>query len=95
LTSALRKRELAIAAQLVAVGSTPAEAGAYAREARAQTGRFAAVDLRAFERERLAWLARRQGVETSLAQRVDRTGEPPGGVSAGALARQLFGDRHP
>jgi Helix-turn-helix domain len=95
LTPALRRRELAIAAQLVAVGATPAEAEAYARDARAQPGRFAAVDLRAFERERLAWLARRRGAETSLARHVDRTGQPPGGVQAGALARRLFGDGSP
>jgi len=95
LTPALRRRELAIARQLVAVGATAREAEAYAREAGSQAGRFAAVDLRSYERERLGWQARRQGAQAALARRIDRTGEPPAGVSgsiqAGALVRGLFG----
>jgi len=94
-TPALRRRELAIARQLVAVGATAREAEAYAREAGGQAGRFAAVDLRSYERERLGWQARRQGAQASLARRIDRTGQPPAGVSgsmqAGALVRGLFG----
>jgi len=97
LTPALRRRELAIARQLVAVGATAREAEAYAREAGAQAGRYAAVDLRSYERERLGWQARRQGAQASLARRIDRTGEPPAGVSgsvqAGALVRGLFGGK--
>jgi len=97
LTPALRRRELTIARQLVAVGATVREAEAYAREAGNQAGRFAAVDLRSYERERLGWQARRQGAQASLARRIDRTGEPPAGVSgsiqAGALVRGLFGGK--
>ncbi len=97
LTPALRRRELTIARQLVAVGATAREAEAYAREAGAQAGRFAAVDLRSYERERLGWQARRQGAQASLGRRIDRTGEPPAGVSgsiqAGALVRGLFGGK--
>ncbi len=97
LTPALRRRELAIARELVMVGATATEAEAYAREAGAQAGRFAAVDLRSYERERLGWQARRQGAQASLARRIDRTGEPPAGVSgsvqAGALVRGLFGGK--
>jgi hypothetical protein len=70
LTQTVRRRELKIACDLVAVGATPAEAEAYAREANAIPGRIAAVDLRAFERERLSWLARRQRVGTSPLLRV-------------------------
>jgi Helix-turn-helix domain len=91
LTGALRRRELAIAEQLVAVGATAAEAEAYAREARAQPGRVAPIDVRAFERERLSWKARRGGQSAAGPRRVDRTGQPPGGVQVGALMRDLFG----
>jgi hypothetical protein len=70
LTQTIRRRELNIARDLIAVGATPAEAGAYAREASAIPGRIAAVDLRAFERERLSWLGRRQRVGTPPLLRV-------------------------
>jgi len=91
LTPALRRRELAIARQLVDVGATPGEAEAYAREARSHAGRIAAVDVRSYERERLSWNARRQVERQATLHRVDRTGEPPRGVHAGSLARALFG----
>jgi len=91
LTPALRRRELAIARQLVDVGATPAEAEAYARDARSHAGRIAAVDVRSYERERLSWNARRQTERQATVHRVDRTGEPPRGVHAGSIARALFG----
>jgi len=87
----LRRRELAIARQLVDVGATPTEAEAYARDARSHTGRIAAVDIRSFERERVSWNARRQTERQASFHRVDRTGEPPRGVHAGSIARALFG----
>jgi len=93
LTPALRRRELAIARQLVDVGATPAEAEAYARDTRSHAGRIAAVDVRSFERERVSWNARRQAERQAAVHRVDRTGEPPRGVHAGSLARALFGTR--
>ncbi len=93
LTPALRRRELAIARQLVDVGATPTEAEAYARDARSHAGRIAAVDVRSFERERLSWSARRQTERQATVHRVDRTGEPPRGVHAGSIARALFGAR--
>jgi len=76
-TLPLRRRELAIGRQLVAVGATPAEAEAYARETSGLSGRIAAVDLRSFERERLGWLARRRGPNHSARRSLDRTGQPP------------------
>ncbi len=91
LTPALRRRELAIAGQLVDVGATPTEAEAYARDARSHAGRIAAVDVRSYERERLSWNARRQTERQATVHRVDRTGEPPRGVHAGSIARALFG----
>jgi hypothetical protein len=76
-TGAMRRRDLAIARQLVAAGATAAEAAAYARDASAASGRIAPVDLRSFERERLGWLARRRGKDLSERRVVDRTGQPP------------------
>ncbi len=93
LTPALRRRELAIARQLVDVGATPTEAEAYARDARSHAGRIAAVDVRSYERERLSWNARRQTERQTTVHRIDRTGEPPRGVHAGSIARTLFGAR--
>ena len=65
-TTAIRRRDLAIARQLAAAGATPEEAEAYARETATATGRMAPVDLRSFERERLGWRARRRGGSTPL-----------------------------
>jgi hypothetical protein len=76
-TASLRRRDLAIARQLVAIGATAEEAEAYAREASAVSSRIAPVDLRSFERERLGWLARRRGKDLSERRVVDRTGQPP------------------
>jgi hypothetical protein len=73
-TPAIRRRELAIAHQLVEAGATPAESEAYAREARAAPGRMAPIDLRSFERERLSWLARVRG-GGGVPRLVDRTGQ--------------------
>jgi hypothetical protein len=67
LTPTIRRRELAIARELVAVGATPAEAEAYAREASAQHGRIAAVSMRSFEQERQSWLGRRRRVTAAAA----------------------------
>jgi Helix-turn-helix domain len=75
LTEPVRRRELAIAAQLLAVGATPAEAEAYARDMASLPGRLAPVDLRSFERERPSWLARRRGDSTAARRYVDRTGQ--------------------
>jgi len=76
-TEAIRRRDLAIARQLVSAGATAAEAAAYARDASAAAGRIAPVDLRSFERERLGWLARRRGRDRAERRVVDRTGQPP------------------
>jgi hypothetical protein len=73
-TAAIRRRDLAIARQLVAAGATPDEAQDYARETSAVPGRLAPVDLRSFERERLGRRARRQREDR---RHVDRTGLPP------------------
>jgi hypothetical protein len=73
-TPTIRRRELTIAHQLVEAGATPAESEAYAREARATTGRIAPVDLRSFERERLSWLSRARG-GGGVPRLVDRTGQ--------------------
>jgi hypothetical protein len=59
-TRAMRKRDLAIARDLVDSGATAGEAEAYAREAIARAGRVAPVDLRSYERERLSWRAQRK-----------------------------------
>jgi hypothetical protein len=83
LTGPVRRRELAIAAQLVAVGATAAEAEAYARDMAALPGRLAPVDLRGFERERPSWLARRRG-GTAARRYVDRTGQGIGDPSPDA-----------
>ena len=74
LTGPVRRRELGIAAQLLAVGATPAEAEAYARDMAALGNRLAPIDLRSFERERPAWLVRHRRQER---RHVDRTGLPP------------------
>jgi hypothetical protein len=76
-TAAIRRRDMAIARQLVAAGGTAAQAEAYARETSAASGRIAPVDLRSFERERLGWLARRRGGDVSQRRVVDRSGQPP------------------
>jgi len=65
-TLSLRRRDLAIARQLVVVGATPNEAQAYARDMTSKAGRLAPVDLRSFERERLGWRAQRRGQHTHL-----------------------------
>ena len=77
LTLTMRRRDLAIARQLVAAGATPAEAESYARDTCQMAGRIAPIDLRSFERERLGWLARRRGAEQARGRFVDRTGQPP------------------
>jgi hypothetical protein len=70
-TPAMRRRDLTIARQLAAVGASPGEAEAYAREASMTPRRLSPVDLRAFERERASWLGRRHtGVGASLLARV-------------------------
>jgi len=76
-TAAIRRRDLAIARQLVAAGANAAEAEAYARESSTASGRIVPVDLRSFERERLGWLARRRGAGANQRRLVDRTGQPP------------------
>ena len=77
MTAAIRRRDLVIAAELLTTGATPSEAEAYAVETSAVGGRIAPVDLRSFERERLGWLARRQGHRREGRGYVDRTGQPP------------------
>ncbi len=84
-TAAIRRRDMAIARQLVAAGATPAQAEAYARETSAASGRIAPVDLRSFERERLGWLARRRGADVSQRRLVDRSGQPPSWRAARSL----------
>jgi hypothetical protein len=76
-TPPLRKRDLAIARDLVAVGATPLEAEGYAREMCGKSMRIAPVDLRSFERERLGWQARCRDIEHQERRGVDRTGQPP------------------
>jgi hypothetical protein len=73
----MQRRDLAIARQLAAAGAVPEEAAAFAREMTATPGRLAPVDLRAFERERLSWLARRRAGVAGTRRLVDRTGQPP------------------
>jgi hypothetical protein len=75
-TLAIRRRDQAIARQLVAAGATAEEAADYARETVALATRFAPVDLRSFERERLGWLARRRS-RSKPGAFIDRTGQPP------------------
>jgi len=65
-TATMRRRDLAIARQLVEAGATPDEAAAYAREMAAVGGRLAPVDLRSFERERLGWRAKRRSTAPRL-----------------------------
>jgi hypothetical protein len=76
-TAAIRRRDLVIAGELMAAGATPSEAEANAVETSAVSGRFAPVDLRSFERERLGWLAKRRGGHRDSRVFVDRTGQPP------------------
>ena len=86
-TAPLRRRDLAIARDLVAVGATPLEAEGYAREMCGKSMRIAPVDLRSFERERLGWQARRRGIERQERRGVDRTGQPPSWQADAACAR--------
>lgn len=65
-TTAIQRRDLAIARQLAQAGATPEEAETYARETAAVAGRRAPVDLRRFERERLSWRAQRRGKSPPL-----------------------------
>jgi len=76
-TPTMQRRDLAIARQLAAAGTTPDQAEAFAQEMTATPGRLAPVDLRAFERERLSWLARRRVGVAGTRHLVDRTGKPP------------------
>lgn len=76
-TLAIRRRDAAIARQLVDAGATPAEAEAYARDVTSAPGRLAPVDLRSFERERLSWLTRRRQRDAPR-HLVDRTGQRAG-----------------
>jgi hypothetical protein len=76
-TLSMRKRDLAIARQLVAVGASPSDAETYAGEMIAISTRVAPVDLRSFERERLSWLAQRRRRDRDERHFVDRTGQPP------------------
>jgi hypothetical protein len=76
-TPPFRRRDLAIARDLVAVGATPLEAEAFAREMSGKSMRIAPVDLRSFERERLGWQARCRGAKLEERRLVDRTGQPP------------------
>jgi len=76
-TPPLRKRDLAIARNLVDVGASAPEAEAYAREMTGNGTRIAPVDLRSFERERLGWQARRRAHDLDRRRIVDRTGQPP------------------
>ena len=62
-TLPLRRRDLAIARDLVAVGATHLEAEAFARDMNGKSMRIAPVDLRSFERERLGWQARCRGAK--------------------------------
>jgi hypothetical protein len=60
LTSSMHLRELAIARQLLSAGASPPEGEAWAREAAADPRRRAPIDMRAYEHERVDWLARRR-----------------------------------
>lgn len=90
-TAAIRRRDVAIARQLLAAGATAAQAEAYAREISAASGRIAPVDLRSFERERLGWLARRRGGDVSQRRLVDRSGQPPSWRAARSRAEPVPG----
>jgi hypothetical protein len=92
LTRSILARERSIARQLMAAGTTPAEAEAYAREMASVPHRLAPIDLRGFERERSTWTARRSQASTGSRRYVDRTGqgiveEPTGVPTAVGLAR--------
>jgi hypothetical protein len=73
LTRALRRRELAIARQLVEVGVGPTEAAEWAQDTLRWDGRIAAIDLRSFERERIGWRKRRS--QSASSRYIDVTGE--------------------
>jgi hypothetical protein len=60
LTPAIWRRELAIARDLVEKGATPDEAEEFARWACTDPTRLASIDMRAFERERVPWAAKRR-----------------------------------
>jgi hypothetical protein len=87
----MRRRDAAIARQLVEAGATLAEAEAYARETTAASSRLAPVDLRSFERERLRWLAPRRGKDVAERRLVDRTGQPPSWEQASSNVTQPAG----
>jgi hypothetical protein len=70
LTSSQHRTKLKPARELVAVGATPAQAEAYAREMNANARRTAPVTLRSFAEERQAWLQRRGRSEGSLLLKV-------------------------
>lgn len=76
-TPPLRKRDLAIARNLVDVGASAPEAEAYCPDMTGNGARIAPVDLRSFERERLGWQARRRAHDLDRRRIVDRTGQPP------------------
>ena len=76
-TLPLRRRDLAIARDLVALGATPLEAEAFAREMSGKCMRIAPVDLRSFECERLGWQARCGRKKMRSGSVVDLTGHPP------------------
>jgi hypothetical protein len=75
LTRSILARERSIARQLVAVGTTSAEAEAYAHEMASVPNRLAPIDLRNFERERSTWTARQGRAAASSRRYVDRTGQ--------------------
>lgn len=78
LTRPLLRREWVVARDLIAAGSTPSEAEAFARDVAADDRRRAPVDgLRTFERERLSWRSRRGHVQREGPRFVDRTGQVP------------------
>lgn len=60
LTLTMRRREVAIARELLESGATCSEAKRWARESAENLTRRAPIDMRAFERERAGWLAQRR-----------------------------------
>jgi hypothetical protein len=75
LTEPMYARELAIASALIRVGAEPLEGEAWARQAAANTRRYALIDMRAFEHERAAF--HREERPREGPRRIDRTGQPP------------------
>jgi hypothetical protein len=75
LTRSILARERSIARQLVAAGTTSAEAEAYACDMAGVPNRLAPIDLRSFERERSTWTARQSRAAASSRHYVDRTGQ--------------------